>query len=296
VTEVVAHFRGPGRLPDQPSNDAERRAYEFADRFRHSLNSASERDQVAGVSIRVVNSATEHVGLGSGTQLAMAVARCLVAFLGRSDRSPAQLARSVGRGRRSAIGVHGFQMGGFVVEGGKRESDAISPLVARMHFPEDWQFVLVIGGSKGHHGSAEREAFERLAPIGGELTAKLCQLTMLGMLPSIADHDYPAFAGALSEFGRRVGECFAAQQGGTYTSPLAGVVLDTLARYGVHGVAQSSWGPTLAAVCDSRFRAEWIAARLTSVLPASTQIFCASPNNLGARIEVEDSPPSGLAE
>jgi beta-RFAP synthase len=197
-----------------------------------------------------------------------------------------QLARMVGRGGRSAIGVHGFQVGGFIVEGGKTDKNAVSPLVARLNFPDDWHFLLITDDSKGRHGAAEREAFETLAPISSSLTATLCRLTLLGMLPSIAERNFQAFTESLAEFGRRVGACFAAQQGGIFTSPLADSVLDALARYGMRGVAQSSWGPTLAAVCDSRFRAEWLAARLSDILPASTQIICAPPNNLGARIEV----------
>src|SRR5262245_46849368 len=252
LTELVARLRPPNDLPAQPTSDAERRAYQFADQFRNRVDSPGDRDRIDQVEFRVVASAAEHVGLGSGTQLAMSVARTLAAFLGRSDMSQEQLARMVGRGARSAIGVHGFQLGGFIVEGGKTDKNAVSPLVARLNFPDDWHFLLVIDDSKGRHGAAEREAFERLAPMSPDLTATLCRLTLLGMLPAVAERNFASFNESLAEFGRRVGECFALQQGGIFTSPLAGAVLDELARHGMRGVAQSSWGPTLAAVCDSR--------------------------------------------
>lgn len=287
-TEVLVRLRRPGEPPSEPRNDAERRANEFAERFRKSLDSLQERDRVERLDIRVEQSAVEHVGLGSGTQLAMAVARSLAAVIGKSDMQPEELAQRVGRGGRSAIGVHGFQHGGLIVEGGKRDTSRVSPLVARLHFPPDWHFVLIIPQDlKGIHGPAEREAFDGLAPIPAAVTANLCHLTMLGMLPAVAERDFQAFSESLVEFGRKVGECFAAQQGGVYASPLAGAVIDILLRHGIRGIAQSSWGPTLCAVTDSRFRAEWIAARLRDSLPApAAEILCSAANNYGANIEI----------
>jgi len=38
---------------------------------------------------------------------------------------------------RSGIGVHGFQHGGFLLEGARRERDDIAPLLARLTFPAE---------------------------------------------------------------------------------------------------------------------------------------------------------------
>ena len=218
----------------------------------------------------------------------MSVARAMASFVGKSDMPPGELARRVGRGARSAVGVHGFQLGGFIVEGGKSDSDRVSPLVARLNFPNEWRFVLVIPtDSKGRHSDAERAAFEKLSPIPHAVTADLCRLTLLGMLPAIAERDFQAFSESLFEFGTKVGECFSSSQGGVYASPLAGAVVETCRRHGIRGVAQSSWGPTLVAVSDSRFHAEWLAARLRdSLATASIETMCVTANNLGARTDV----------
>jgi beta-RFAP synthase len=291
-TEVLVRFRQPGELPREPCSDAERRACEFADRFRESLDSREDRERISGLDIQVVGAATAHVGLGSGTQLGMSVARALAAFVGKSDLPPHELARRVGRGCRSAIGVYGFQLGGFIVEGGKSKQSIVSPLVARLSFPEDWQFVLVVpSDSLGRHGAAERDAFASLAPIQPAVTAELCRLTLLGILPAVAECDFQSFGESLIEFGAKVGECFSSIQGGVYASPLAGAVVDLCTRHGIRGVAQSSWGPTLAIVTDSRFRAEWIAARLRDGLPdGAAEILCTAANNLGAKTEVVELP------
>jgi len=295
-TAVLARLRRPNEPPPEPRTDADRRARAFAEQFRQSVNSADERERLRHVEIRVEKAATDHVGLGSGTQLAMAVGRALASFIGKSDMPAVDLAQRVGRGRRSAIGVHGFHLGGFLVEGGKSEPSNVSPLVARLNFPSDWPVVLVIpADSKGLHGRAEREAFEDLAPIPPAITADLCRLTMLGILPAVAERDFPAFTESLTEFSRKVGACFAAQQGEQFFNPAAASVMEVLATYGVRGVAQSSWGPTLAVVADSRFRAEWLAARLADTLaPNMSTIVCTTANNHGAKIEIVDVPADSL--
>jgi beta-RFAP synthase len=277
----------PGWKPS-PASDAERRAWEFARKLLDNLAPADRSGFDERFRLRLIQSAPEHVGLGSGTQLAMAVARALAIWAGRPDMPPEELARRVGRGARSAIGVHGFNCGGLIVEGGKPAADQLAPLVARLSFPAEWYFVLVIPqNSKGLHGLAEREAFEGLPPIPLATTAELCRLTLLGMLPAVAERDFDGFSESLFEFGQKVGECFAACQAGIFASPLAGEIVAWFRRQGIHGLAQSSWGPTLAAVADSRFRAEWLAARLADTLsPNAAAIITTPANNVGARVEV----------
>jgi len=85
-----------------------------------------------------------HAGLGSGTQLALAVARALAELHG-VETSAAALSAAVGRGQRSAVGTWTFAGGGLVVEGGRRaESDAIGPLIARLPFPAAWCCVVAV--------------------------------------------------------------------------------------------------------------------------------------------------------
>src|SRR6185369_9568677 len=57
----------------------------------------------------------QHAGLGSGTQLALAVAAALNAFAGLPSQTPTELALSVGRGLRSAVGTYGFVFGGLII-------------------------------------------------------------------------------------------------------------------------------------------------------------------------------------
>lgn len=226
----------------------------------------------------------EHAGMGSGTQLALAVAAGLNAFLDRPPLPAEDLARAVGRGARSAVGLHGFARGGLLVEAGKSRPDEVSPLVARVELPSAWRFVLVVPRrAAGLSGEAERRAFERLPPVPADVTDRLAGEALLDLLPAAVAGDFAAFAVSLHRFNRLAGECFSAAQGGPF---LRADLVDLLRGWGVRGVGQSSWGPTVFALQPDRESAEQLVARLRNEpTAADCDFFVAAPDNRGARIE-----------
>ncbi|HZT83636.1 MAG TPA: hypothetical protein VFA26_25625, partial [Gemmataceae bacterium] len=128
------------------------RALAFARRFAGSLPPGS----VPPHHVHVERAAPEHAGLGTGTQLGLATARALAVSSGLPGMAAEELADRVGRGARSALGVHGFAQGGFLVEAGQGPAGGISPLVARAVFPEEWRVVVALpAGEPGLHGGAE---------------------------------------------------------------------------------------------------------------------------------------------
>jgi beta-ribofuranosylaminobenzene 5'-phosphate synthase len=188
----------------------------------------------------------EHIGLGVGTQLAMAVATGLTT-LWQLPCDWASLAQSVGRGRRSSLGIHGFVEGGFLVEAGKRRENEVSPLAARLDFPSTWPLLLLmVPDRQGRHGHSEEMAFARL--VAEAPTADLCRMVLLGLIPAVQTADYQAFTEAIYDFNQRAGEAFASQQGGVYSSPEVLERVSWLRTMGVKAVGQSSWGPTVFAV------------------------------------------------
>jgi beta-ribofuranosylaminobenzene 5'-phosphate synthase len=195
--------------------------------------------------------APEHAGLGTGTQLGLAVACAIAELTEQPTRDAGTLARCVGRGQRSAIGVHGFELGGFLVEGGKTSDAAVSPLLLRYDFPDDWHILLITPRDwHGTHGCREIEAFGDLMiqERDDRTTETLCRLVLLGMLPALIERDLPAFGEAIYDFNRRVGEMFQSAQGGIYAHPRIEEIVKILRGAGVKGVGQSSWGPTVFAV------------------------------------------------
>ena len=157
----------------------------------------------------------EHVGLGTGTQLSLAVARLILAGLGIEDPGVDRLVALTGRGRRSGIGVHGFMGGGLIVDGGHSARSTVPPLLARMTFPVEWKILLVIpSDGLGMSGPRERDAFARLPAPSSRTTDRLCRLVLLELLPTIAERDLAGFGHALSQIQQEVGTCFAPAQGG----------------------------------------------------------------------------------
>jgi beta-ribofuranosylaminobenzene 5'-phosphate synthase len=239
-----------------------------------------------------------HVGLGSGTQLRLAVGVGLARLFGM-DAGTAEVARLLDRGARSGIGLGAFEQGGLLVDGGRSGDDVIPPVVARLPFPEGWRVVLLVDEARyGLHGAAEVEAFERLPPFPEALAAHLCRLTLMRLLPAVALGDLANAGRALGEIQRVVGDHFAPAQGGRFASPAIAEALAGLASEGIEGIGQSSWGPTgFALVADHA-----TAVRLKDGLlrrfsgQGRLEILIASGRNRGAEITRAALAPVPAAE
>ncbi len=174
------------------------------------------------------------------------------------------------------------------MEAGKHQSREISPLVAQCSLPGEWRIVLLTPEAPpGLAGAQEFAAFEQLPPVPESWTAKLCQVALLEVLPAAQTENVHAFGAAIDRFGRLAGECFAAQQGGIYASPLVADLAERARISGALGVAQSSWGPTLAAVLpDEREAAAFILRlqRQPNLPPLQTVI--SAPKNVGAAVSL----------
>lgn len=235
-----------------PSAD---RALGFARRFTESLAPPSPE---LAFRVDVISCPPEHIGLGVGTQLGLAVAKAVAVEVGLPHLSAVELAERVGRGARSGVGVHGFAGGGLILDAGKRNGEAVSSLRARRFLPADWRVVLACPrGAPRWHGDAERRAFA--TPTAAN-TARL-----RGLFDTLADAtDYPTFADALHEYNREAGAVFAASQGGVYSSPAVAALVARVRGLGVAAAGQSSWGPTVFALTPEADQAEWLAERLAS--------------------------------
>jgi len=214
-----------------------------------------------GIRVLVAEAIPEHAGLGSGTQLALAVG-CAFSKLFALDLKPRDVAGMLDRGARSGIGIGAFERGGFLVDGGRGASDAPPPITSRLEFPDAWRVVLILhSAAQGLHGAAEKAAFRSLPPFPEGRAAYLCRLVVMSLLPALAERDLFGFGRAVNELQRTIGDYFAPAQGGRFASPL---VADALARLEAEGVTcfgQSSWGPTGFAVVESEVMA-WKAVAL----------------------------------
>jgi beta-RFAP synthase len=259
--------------------EAADRAREFAQRFLDSH--APGR----GAYICVHRVLPSHAGLGSGTQLALAVAQA-IAETYEIDVDAAALSRAVGRARRSAIGTWTFAGGGLVVEGGRRrDRDDPGPLVARIPFPDSWRCVVAVPqATPGISGMREVEAFAQLsAPPDGEV-AHIAHLVLMSLLPAVVEDDIEAFGAALTEIQEISGRWFAGVQGGTFAPGISAELIAHMRQWGAFGVGQSSWGPTVYGVVSGDDAALRLATRVRDWLGDRGTVYEGPFRATGARV------------
>ena len=240
------------------------RAADFARRFltHHRLGH--------GARLSVHRALPSHAGLGSGTQLALAVARALAELYGLATDAPA-LARAVGRAQRSAIGTWTFDGGGLVLEGGRRpEHNDVAPLLARLRFPPSWRCVVAVPDSPpGMSGAAEAEAFAQLPPPPERDAERVAHLVLMALLPAVAEDDLATFGAALSAIQSITGRWFAPVQGGTFAPGPSEELVRRMAEWGASGVGQSSWGPAVYGIVDGDAAGLTLAERVRAGLGAA---------------------------
>jgi beta-ribofuranosylaminobenzene 5'-phosphate synthase len=257
------------------------RAGEFARRY---LDSQGMRD---GARIVIRHAIPEHAGLGSGTQLALAIARGIAELYGRPTRADA-LATAVGRARRSAIGTWLFEGGGFVVEGGRREgTERIAPLLARLPVPESWRCVVALPSTgEGVSGESELQAFRELPPPPLREVEHVAHLVLMSLLPALVEGDLEAFGAAISAIQQINGNWFAPAQGGTFASGASTELINMMRMWGAAGVGQSSWGPSVYAITEGDDRAAELASRIRVALNGSGKVYVNQFASTGARVTV----------
>lgn len=206
------------------------------------------------ISLMVERAIPSHAGLGSGTQLALAVGSAIAAW--RGERIDARaISERLDRGARSGVGIGVFERGGFVVDGGRGGKDGPAPVIARLAFPAAWRILLIFDASaSGIHGEEERSAFQNMPPAPAATAGEFCRRTLMQILPALIEEDLPAFSEGVAALQKGMGKLFAPYQGGqVFRSRAVREALAWLASEGVYGAGQSSWGPTgFAFVADAQ--------------------------------------------
>ncbi len=245
----------------------------------------------AAVHVNVDAVTPPHAGLGSGTQLALATGTAVARAFERRIRTD-ELARVLGRGKRSGLGIRLFEAGGLVVDGGHGVATSTPPVVSRLGVPDTWRVILILDpSSEGLNGHAESEAFYKLEAMSVQTAAHLCHLTLIGLLPAVAERNFQLFSRHVAEIQAVIGDYFSYVQKGRYTSPAVGLALDHCVNdLNLTGVGQSSWGPTGFAFVESEAEATAVIDTLRTRFGSSDclEFLNCSPRNAGA--SVADTP------
>lgn len=235
--------------------------------------------------LTVVKQIPPHSGLGSGTQLELAMARLHAWQLGEDCTDTRTLAERTTRGARSAIGIGGFTEGGFLVDVGRKPNQQMGLISQRLDVPEPWP-VLLISKRRvtGLSGTDERSVFQTMPEMPLATTQVLSYLALLQIVPSLQERDYDQFSLGLRTYGRTVGEFFARFQDGAWVHPSMKGIAENLWQNTSYAFAQSSWGPTLAAILPDEAAATALAKRLGENF--GVECLITRPLNRGASMEV----------
>jgi len=268
------------------------------DRAREHAERACELLDAPGAALTVREELPPHVGLGSGTQLALAVLDA-VARVNDCDANVRDFAPALGRGGRSGVGVAAFESGGFVLDAGHptglfttaappRGEWTVPRVAARHRIPDDWRFLLVVPEAPPGKAGSEEDASMRSAVEAADpgLADRISGVVTRRVLPALADGDVSAFGAAVAEVGRLNGAWYADEQGGVYRPPV-GCIVDALdGSPAVSGAGQSSWGPAVYGVTDAD-RADAALAAGQAALDAADvdgDVRVVAPRNEGARV------------
>jgi beta-ribofuranosylaminobenzene 5'-phosphate synthase len=274
------------KAPENSATGAEsQRALALLRKFAHGT-------QEGGYAVEISEAIPAHAGLGSGTQIALAIGAAIARLNGR-ELSASDLAELGDRGARSGIGLEAFASGGFIVDGGKGKNDRPPPLTLRSDFPEEWRVMLILDRNhSGVSGEAEVTAFAGLPEFPESAAAHICHLVLMKLVPGLKEGNIEAFGSAVTEIQEIVGSHFASKQGGSpWTSKAVGDLASRMRDLGATGIGQSSWGPTGFAFVDGQKAAERLYHSLNEDAKRDgLEILIAHGRNSGASIETLRNP------
>ncbi|MBE0524017.1 MAG: beta-ribofuranosylaminobenzene 5'-phosphate synthase [Methanosarcinales archaeon] len=241
-----------------------------------------------GVHISIETSYRSHVGLGSGTQSALA-AGWAVNQLYELGLEVREIAALVGRGGTSGIGLESFEHGGFIVDGGHRFADkgAFSPSAAsrvppgpvlfRHDFP-DWPVVVAIPHLKGASDEREVDIFREYCPIPLHEVQAVSHIILMEMLPSVVEADMASFGDALN----RIQDVGFKQREVALQPREVRQCMNVMKEAGAYGAGMSSFGPTVFCVAEEP---EQVKGAVSEYLESSIggEVFVTTANNSGAQ-------------
>ncbi|MHA1149117.1 MAG: beta-ribofuranosylaminobenzene 5'-phosphate synthase [Promethearchaeota archaeon] len=307
---------GIGLMLDQPnvvlevSNSADEFAIECDHYYRESVHVINEKASKVFKLLKISNKNfhfnlkkyyPSHVGLGSKTQLSLAIGTAIARLKGMNIPTR-NITKFVERGGTSGIGWKGFETGGFILDGGHdfglgKEKESFLPssasieadpalTILRYNIPENWRFVLVIPNVRpGANGEEEVEIFKKYTPIPREEVNEVSHQILMKVIPGLLKNDLKCFGEGLKRIqsiGFKNIEISLQQQ----------IVKDLLKLFednGVKAYGMSSFGPSVIGITESDEAAERLKFLVSEFIKeVGGHIYICKPNNSGVKIETID--------
>ncbi len=252
---------------------------------------------VENVGITIYSAIPRHIGLGSTTQLSLALA-CAINKLYGLGYSVRELALKLGRGYVSGIGIAAFERGGFIVDTGRhvdkkgrlkelRNIADLPAILLRYSVPTDWRFVIIV--PRGAHELKDNEEDNIISSpkqIDKEDQLLLYRELINGIIRGIVENDIIRFSKALRKIQRITGKYFSPYQQGIFCCRETQEIVEAFEKHRVIGVGQSSWGPLAYGLVRGTKKAKRIlSAVLEDLKYRGVEVeayYIAKPKNYGA--------------
>jgi beta-ribofuranosylaminobenzene 5'-phosphate synthase len=243
-----------------------------------------------------------HVGLGSKTQLSLAIATAITKLKNFNHLTHKDLTKLVERGGTSGIGWRGFETGGFILDGGHdfgkgREKETFLPSSAstsanpaltifRYNIPKNWRFVLVIPNvKKGAYGDEEISVFQNYAPVPRNEVNEVSHQIIMKIIPGLIKNELKCFGEGLE----RIQNIGFKKIEIELQHKIVRDLLRFFKEYGLKAYAMSSFGPSVVGIVESDSEAELLLKEVQkSQKNGGGHIYICKPNNTGAKIEYLD--------
>jgi len=258
---------------------------EHSERMRYSA--AALLPEGEGISIAIVKDYPAHIGLGSGTQASLA-AGMAVNKIYELGLSVYDVAKKVGRGGTSGIGVAAFENGGLILDGGHKFSEkraflpsaasklSPAPIILRKDFP-DWDIIVAVPEQKGASAKEEVNIFRQVCPVPLREVQELSHVILMQLLPALVEEDVATFGrsiNSIQELGFKKKE--------VELQPRSRELMTALRDGGADGAGMSSFGPTVYALGEDAWELEKIAREL---IGEKAIVFTTKAGNEGASIQ-----------
>ena len=261
-------------------------AYLFASRFVDAFD-------LAGAEVKVKKTIPKFVGMGYHTTLALSIGSALAKLYGLK-LTIEQIALTMQRGAITSLGVHAFNVGGFIVEGGFRvdqREKMIPPLIFHQAVPNNWLFVIAIAKEPQEKIVKMREnedhILRNLKLMPKETSDMLSRIVLVKIIPSIVENDLKSFGEGLTAFNSELGKFWNEYQcGRTYCHPVVEDAIKIMLKRSTCA-CQTSWGPTIYGIVDRQSQAELLTKELKDYLSKNGggEVFYIKAANAGASIK-----------
>ena len=179
---------------------------------------------------------TQHIGLGSGTQLKLSIEELVSKYFAISD------VNIFNRTFRSGIGFNSYKEGGLIIDSPKKNLNN-SHIIFKNKFPRSWKIILLFDNKKrGLHGKSEKSFFSPSS--SSNVRKKLSDIAINEIIPSVLYRDFDTFAKGLTKFQKLNYSFYPSIQKSMYLSIDIAKVIKDISKLFTVGVGQSSWGPT----------------------------------------------------